>query len=176
MSLVNSSMRNTYAKGFTIVEMIVYIAVLALVLAGVINMVLAVSSTFGELRAARQLNRSAALVLDRFSREVRDANAVVLAGSVFDTHPGELVLDYGVGVPQVRFYLDGGTVKIDRGGSYEGDLTVPYVSTADFVFRRMAGDNSELVRLEMTMTSTSGKASKTETFYASSVVRGSYGQ
>jgi len=162
-------------KGFTFVEMVVYVGVLALILAGVINMVLAVSSTFGELRATRQLNRSASILLDRFVREVRDANSVVSASSVFDTHPGELVLEYGSGVGQVRLYVDNGVVKIDRGGNYEGDLTVSGVSATSFVLRHSVGGVSEVVRLEVTLESSSGKGSAMETFYTTAVVRGAYG-
>jgi len=162
--------------GFTIIEMVVYVGILALILAGVVNVTLSVSSTFSELRATRQLNRSAAVLLDRFVREVRDARSVVVGSSAFDAHPGELTLDYGAGVPQVRFYLDGGVVTLDRGGASEGDLTAPGVSATTFIFRRIeSGSVSEAVRLEVTLESTSGEGFAAETFYATAVVRGGYG-
>ena len=174
-STYNLQPTTSNSSGFTIVEMVVYVAVLALIVAGVVNMILAVSSTFSELRATRQLNRSASVVLDRFVRDVRDAESVVVGSSVFDIHPGELVLSYGVGSPQVRLYVDGGTMKIDRGGGYEGDLTVPGVSVTNFMFRHITNSTSESARLEITLESVSGKASKTETFYTTAVVRGAYG-
>lgn len=167
--------RRNSTTGFTIVEMIIYVSVLALILVGVVQMILAVSSTFNELRATRQLNRSAVVLLDRFVREVRDAESVVVDSSVFDTHPGELTIS--VEGTNVRFYVDGGVVKLDRGGAYEGDLTVPDVSATSFVFRRSTpGSISETIRLEVTLESISGSGSAIETFYTTAVMRGPYGQ
>jgi len=162
------------SSGFTLIEMIVYVGVLAIILVGLVHMVLAVSSTFNEIRAARQLNHSAFLFVDRFVREVRDADSVTTGASTFDAHPGEVTVN--TGGTSVRFYIDNGVLKLDRGGSYEGDLTVPGVSVDSIIFRHMDSTLSELVRLEVTLTSTSGKASRTETFYTSAVTRGAYAE
>jgi len=172
----NMSRCTQQTKGFTLVEMVVYIGILALILAGVVNMVLAVGSTFGELHTARQLNRSARVALEVFVREVRDADSVNSGASVFDTNPSQVALIRPISGESPRIYVEGGTLKLDRGGTYVGDLTLPGVSVDSFVISSVPTSNPNALRLQMTLSSSAGKATKTETFYATAVTRGLYGQ
>lgn len=168
---------STKTQGLSILEAVIYIAILAAMLAVVINTLLIVGASYHNLRVARLVTTSARDVMERATREIRNAVSVNQIGSTFGSHPGNLVLntlDASKNPTTAEFYLENATVKIREGGVYAGDLTHPDVWVDNFVFRFIDASSSEAVRLELMLTATSGSATSSDTFYITAVLRGSY--
>lgn len=160
--------------GFTALEMVIYAGVLALIVVGVVQAVLTMSGTFGRLKATRALTASAAIALDRFVFEVREAASVDTdpGDSTFNAHPGMLTVvrpDLSTAV----FSLDGPALLIDSGSGSE-TLTSSSVSVNNLVFRHLSSISSEAVRMELTLEAFDGETTTSETFYTTAVLRGSY--
>lgn len=164
-------------KGFTLIEMVVYVAVLGALAVLAINSLLIMTGTYANLRASRDLNTSATAVLERMTREIRSAYAVD-AGSVLNVHPSDLILDTkdaSGNSTTVEFYLDtDNLIKVKEGGVARGPLMASSASVSNFVARSISGANSKAVKIELTMTATRGTKLKTRNFYTTVVLRGSY--
>ncbi len=164
-------------KGFSLVEMLFYIAILSIALLAVTETLLAVTRSYGTLRSAQRIEQDAASSLDRMTREIRDASAITDSGSTFDANPGELLLsttDASSTPRTVDFYLSNGQLMLKENGSVSGGLTGVKTTVANLVFRKITTARSKGVKIELTLTSGTGMNAKTESFYSTAVLRDSY--
>lgn len=163
-------------KGFTLVEMIIYIAILLVVSMAAIVTTLSLRDTFERNRVERELASAASHTLERMVREIRDADTVNGA-SVLGISPGMLLLDDAGGTPaQVSFNLSGGQVLLYEDGVEVGPLTPASVTATDLAFftHTQAGGTTDLVRVELTLSVATRFASTTRMFSTAAVLRGSY--
>ena len=173
----NFEFRIFLRRGFSLIEMLFYVAILSLSLLAVTQTLLVVTRSYGTLRAAERVEQEAAGGVERILREVRDANDIDDAGSVFGAHPGKLLLQSTtvLGSPRtVEFSLDGGKLSLKENGSVTGLLTSQNTTISSLVFRKISTTRSKGVKIEMTMQSGSGPSLRTENFYTTAVLRDSY--
>lgn len=165
---------NLRRDGFSLVEMLIYVAILLIMLIVIINVVLSVAGSDKVIRALRNIENSAALAIERINREARSADAIVVASSIFDSHPGKLVLssEIGGGPPRtVEFYLLDGQLILKEDGVDTGALTSAEATVTSLVFRRFASSTVEGVRTEISLTSGTSTSFRSETFYTSVLLR-----
>ena len=79
-------------KGFTILETIIYIAILGVVIFAIFQSVTTTLVTHKSIKLSQTLESSGAVSLERILREIRNASSVDTAGSSFDVSPGVLKL------------------------------------------------------------------------------------
>src|SRR3989338_5502326 len=99
----------TYQRGFSLVEMVFYTAILAVALVAVMQTLVVIVRSYGVLRASQRIEQEATASMERMVREIRDASNVDDAGSVLGSSPGELLLnttDAAGTAKTVEFYLD----------------------------------------------------------------------
>ena len=165
------------AAGFSLVEMLFYIAILSLALLVVTETLLIMVRSYGSLRAAQQIAQDASLSLERMMREIRDANGTTDAESVLGLHPGELFLSTtdARGAPRtVEFSLSNGQLVLKENGVQSGALTSTKTSITNMVFRKIVTARSKGVKIELSMRSGAGSAARSENFHATAVLRDSY--
>src|SRR3990167_8468141 len=107
-------------KGFSILEMLIYISILVLMLAVVMNAIVAVTRSERLIKSLRQIEDSAVLAIERIGREVRGAESVNTGSSTLGAHPGRLVLEGldDAGSPRtVEFYLSDGRLILKENGA-----------------------------------------------------------
>ncbi|MDO8572854.1 MAG: prepilin-type N-terminal cleavage/methylation domain-containing protein [bacterium] len=163
-------------RGFTLIEMVVYAAVLGVLSVLAMNSTLIMTQVYSSLRASRDLNQSATTVLERMTREIRTANAIDVS-SVINANPSDLVLntkDSGGANTTIEFYVLNGLINIKEGGVAQGTLMTSSTQVDNFVVRTITSTNFKAVKIELTMTATRGTKSKTRNFYNTIVLRDSY--
>ncbi len=160
--------------GFTLIESIVYIAVLVMTLLVVVFAVAGIGKSYARVRSHQILGRAAAFSLERLSREIRFASSVDTVQSSFGVSPGIVVLSFTNPARTLKVYAENGTLKMDEDGVYIGDLTSSKVYVSSFIVRRFQTGESEGIRIETTLQASDGKATTTESFYTTAVMRGSY--
>src|SRR3989344_3461378 len=144
-------------KGFSLIEMLVYVAVVAIIMSSVLAVIFPLAGTYHSLIATKRLNISAESVLDRMLREIRSASSV-------NTDAGSRA-----------FSVDAsGALTVSEGGVSAGKLTGEEVTVSRLVFTRVPGTRSELVSVELALHSRYGHATTTRTFRGSAVLRDSY--
>jgi len=161
-------------EGFSLIEMVVYIAILVFMLAIILEVVLSVSRSEQAIESARNVENSAALALERISREIRLAESVNTASSTLGVHPGRLILS-GVdneGDPRtVEFYFSQGKVMMRENGVSLGALTESKATATSLIFYRFASSTTEGIRTRITLESGTSTNFKVETFYSSTLIR-----
>lgn len=164
------------AFGFTLIEILVYIAILAVLSVAAVNMLLLVSSSLAEIRVTRSINAAAASSLERIIRQIRDADAVNVGSSTLGSSPGVLSLS-GSESPVLihRFSVSGGTLFFQSGSNTPIGLTASGLTVTNLVFRLITtSTTSQAVKVELTLAASTGKATTTQNFYGTAVLRNSY--
>jgi len=159
-------------QGFSLVEMLVYVAVLMLVSTGSITLLLTLADNVERQQANQLVTRSAHSALERMLKDIRAANTVDTFYSTLETSPGVLVLT--AGATTTEYSLTGGQIVLGVNGTTVGPLTEERVSVDGVSFYRYDNTITELVRVELTLSATIGESTVTETFNAAATLRGSY--
>jgi len=160
-------------RGIALLEVIVYTAILIVGSTIVVASVLTLAGSYNELRSSQAMTRSALSSLERMTREIRFADTVNIAASTLGTHPGVLVLERtedGV-TDSVEFYVSDDELRIRENGVEAGALTSQKVSVSNLVFRAVVGGLTAGVKVDLSLTATSGTSTKTESFNAFAVTR-----
>ncbi len=165
----------TNRNGFSLLEIIIYIAVFAFVSVVAVETILLVTSSLGRIRVVRTLNTASSSAMERMTRTIRDAKIINAGSSTFNTSPGVLSLT-GSETPAItyRFSVSGGGLVLDAGG-VETALTPPGVAVTNLVFRSIAnGTVSKAIKIELTIAASNGKATSSENVYNTVILRNSY--
>ncbi len=164
-------------KGFSLIEMLVYLAIFTVMSVVVINSFIVVVSSFTTTRTNRDLLESGSTVMERISREIRLAKSVDMVNSTLGSSPGVLQLNSvdSLGANTlVKFQTSSGSLNLYQGGALSGNLLGQKIIVTNLIFRRMSTANSEAVKIEMTLQDTLSKILKTATFYDTIILRGNY--
>jgi len=163
-------------KGYTLVEMVIYLALLALFLGVIVMVLLGVGQSLTYVQTTLDIQKSAITSVDRIIREVQQATSIDSGNSVFNTSPGTLSLttkdDSGNTVTRT-IYLDDGRVHMKENGIDMGALTTSDVTVTALTFQYINVVASKAVKVEMTIQGGTGANALSENFYTTAVVRSS---
>ncbi len=165
---------NNMKRGFTLIEILIYTAILAIIFILVVNSLSIVIKAFNQGRVAIKINNSAETAMERMTREIRFAYGVDAASTLDHLVLNSYVL--GTETPTtVEFYIDSGKLMIKEGVSPAGQLTSSDLSVTNLGFRQITTSSmSKAVKIEMTIEDSSGNYQKTEDFYNTIILRRSY--
>lgn len=164
-------------NGYSVVEILVYLAIFASLSILVINSFITVLSTFDMTRSNRDLLESGATAMERISREIRQSESIDIANSTLGSSPGVLQLnstDSGGSPIVIRFTTSNGALNLYEAGALIGNLLGQNISVTNLVFRRIITTNGEAIKVELTIQDTSGKSPRSENFYNTIILRGQY--
>lgn len=164
-------------KGFSLIEMLIYTALMTFFMVVSVNSGIILTGAYARARTTRLLNNAALSSLTKITNETR-ASSAVNAASVVSSNPGILVLSQETpsGSQTVEFYVENGRLLFKRGGVLVGGITPAGVTVDEIFFYRTASGTKESVRTKLTLTADIGGNERTETFYTSANLRGSYKQ
>lgn len=162
----------TSGRGFTLIEMLVYMAVLVVVVGALVTTFLSFNTVFFRNTAERALTEEARIALEYILGSIRQADMVNVAESVLESSPGTLVLSTN-GI-ETTFEVSSSTLTVSEDGNEVGPLTSDAVGVDALTFIRYEDTATELVRIALTLSVDTPVYTTTKTFYASAVVRGTY--
>ncbi len=164
-------------KGVSLLEMIVYITILSFLVAVIVSLLSGIMTSEKRFVASKNIQISMVTALDRLTREIRQAESVNVSGSTLNTSPGILSLnttdDSGT-AKTILFSLNGGVMHVVENSVDQGPITERTVQITSLIFNHITASSSNAVRIRMTAESGQGQAYKSETFYSTIVLRGSY--
>lgn len=167
-------MKTKLEKGFTLIEILVYIAILVLMLGIIVQVVFSVARAERVMRSTRSIENSATLALERISREVREADSINTVSSLFGAHPGRLSVT-GVdesGNPEtIEFSLSNGRIALTINGALAGYLTEENANIVDLKFYFFSTGASAGIKTELTLESGTSTHYRVEKFYSTSITR-----
>lgn len=156
-------------RGYTLLETVIYVAILAIISILTVGSILAIYQSFGRERVERHLVLNGDTAIERILREIRRATSTDAVASTFGSHPGALKTRGGI-----KFSLSGNTLQIQEGSSPAANLTSSKVDVTNLVFYSTSSPNSTLIKVEMILEAGSGVFLKNKNFYGSAVMRGAY--
>lgn len=160
--------RNNF-KGFSLIEMLVYVAILSVIMVMVVNTLILMTGAFARLRVSKEINTSAINILSKLDSEVKRAVSVDEALSIFDSSSSKLVLNSPTssgGSEKIEFSLQGGVLKMYKAGVYIGDLSYKNTEVNNFVIRKIGNSTSGL-KIELGLSATVAGETKLANFYDS---------
>ncbi|MEK7643575.1 MAG: hypothetical protein AAB372_03980 [Patescibacteria group bacterium] len=188
--------------GTTLIELVVYIAILTIMTVIILRSVLQLTGVFARSRIERRVSLAAETALERIVREIRLAKNITCISTGVDavcdtTQPIEgdsirldTYLSHSDSTPQFKTFYCPFTpctqVMFDpnnpQGSTDHTDaqqLTPNTVIISNLIFKQLYNPGNVsasrgAVRIEMTVTSGSGLTQVTHTYYATAVLRGGY--
>ncbi|MCF7865545.1 MAG: type II secretion system GspH family protein [Candidatus Pacebacteria bacterium] len=166
-------------RGFTLVELLVYVGLLAVLLVGIVNSMLILTDAYRTVSTARKVESSAITLMDRIMREAKRSTGI--SAGAFDVQNGSVTLQTGSSTnPSLVFYVQNGRVFITD-DSDSSPLTDSSVVVESMIFSRYPVYNvqfatsSVLLKVDFTINSGSSTPNfMSRSFYGSAILRGSY--
>lgn len=156
--------------GFTLVEILVYVAVLAIIVSAVFSFLLWAAQSQVEASSKRRVILEGSKVLELVAKEVREATSVYTPTSVFLSHPGQLSLQTQKSLPTgeqetfVDFFICETRLCMKKELQDPLALTSPDVVVDSLMFSQVVSGTIPSLRMELTLSSKGNQASFKETF------------
>ncbi|MDA1334402.1 MAG: type II secretion system protein [bacterium] len=165
-------------KGFTIVEMLIYVAILSMITVLLVVTIIQFSDVFGRARFDRKVALTAQTAMERIIRELRLAQNV--GGSFTSGNPsitfntiGKFNDEIKISVSPRTISWSGGPILLDGVALTPNDVTVTNLS-----FYLIDSENSftgsQMVRVSMTVQAGQGSYQITRTYDSAALLRESY--
>lgn len=138
----------------------------------IINTVLSFTHSYRDLVVLRSLDRSAMTILERMTREIRNANSINTGQSTFGVNPGALSIIKTANAlsTTTRFYVESGVMKVATNGIYTGPLTHSRTSVANLLLTQITGTTTA-IKIDMTLTASSGPTVRTKLFHTTIIMK-----
>lgn len=162
---------DTSQRGFTLVESLVYVAIVVVVVAASVSVLLSLGGIVQQYQAEQALLRSNTSVLERVVMDIRAAESVHTAASTFDDPAGVLVLTLPSG--QVTYQVIDGVVARQSASGTE-ELHGTGVSIEAFTVSMISSGRSDLVLLDIDSAVATNQGTSTRSYTAGAVTRASY--
>ena len=164
-------------RGFTLVEVIIYLSITMMLSVVLVNSFLIVMRAFNAAQAASVVSVEASSILERTVREIRNANGVDVGASTFGSDPGTLVLntvDVNGGAATVRLWSDGTDIFVQNVSGESSKLSSPGITVGRFEFNRFSTSTTDAIQIDLVLSATRGRTTIQKEFHTASVIRGAY--
>lgn len=170
--------KNNYKKisGFTIIELLVYVAGLLALGAVMIILIVQFYNLYREIIVVPRADRTGLILVDRIIKEIRSADKVDLLQSQFGTTNGVLGLDYVLnGVQKEKiFYLEDGIIKYKEDNGEPVILSSKDLRVSNFNFTFIPTPISQAVRFNLELEFQNNNATETKSYTGFGILRESY--
>ena len=162
-------LKNKKEQGFAILELLFYIAFLAVLSLLVISAMITMSNSFKETSIQRELTQGGA-IMERMSREIRQANDI----SFIDGN--SLILNTRVN-ETIEFKFINLNIELwENNGSnvFIGNLNSPNIEITSLTFTPITTAKSKSIKIALSLHSNNDSLARNQDFYNTIVLRGSY--
>ena len=167
----NLTIKRSNYGGYTLIEGLVYISVLALLLGAIISSLVVILGLVSQFQTARNINTSALTALERLNREIKNSDSIDLVASTFNTHPGRLVI--AAEDETFDFFLSDNRLMLAINDDPAVALTPANITVTNLIFNYFSTEQSAGIKVTVTMAD-NRRPNQTDSFYLSAVSRGSY--
>jgi prepilin-type N-terminal cleavage/methylation domain-containing protein len=158
-------------KGFTLVEVLVYLAIFVMVTTAATYLLITLNDVVDRYRVNTILYRSGSSALEHMVVELRQANQFNAAGSVVNTSAtGTLsVINNST---TTTFTKSGDELLFSINSVNYGNIVDDAVEVDGFTVYQYSTTVGTLIRLKLELTATVGSSTKSTTLYGGAVIRG----
>lgn len=142
MISLTSINRSHDTRGFSLIELIVYITIVSILAFVFVSFTIDLVGNSQRSRVKQDVQQNARHALDRMLQEIRSASAVNVGSSTFNSDPG--VLSLATSAPATDptvFDVSGGVLRITQGGGSPQALTDANLQVSSFIVEDMSVNN-----------------------------------
>jgi type II secretory pathway pseudopilin PulG len=141
-------------KGFTLIETIIYIAIIGGIVATFVSFSLSISDSRNKTFVIQEVNANSRLALDLITQKIQASTGVNIGNSTFGSDPGVLELsmaDSGLNPTIINLDQDDGVLQIKEGASDPVAIVTDEVKITNLVFTNLTSSSArENIKVEMT--------------------------
>jgi len=142
-------------KGFTLVETLLYIAVIGGVSATFVNFSLSIASSGAKTYVTQEVHANGRLAVDLVSQRIRAATGVNTGSSTFDSDPGVLSLAMAEAAKNptiISLSGDDGVLRIKEGSNDAVSVTSSQTKMTNLTFTNLTATGARSnIRMQMTI-------------------------
>lgn len=154
--------------GFSLIEMLVYVSLLALIFLFIVNMILSYTTSYHELLALRATENSGVNSMERMTRDIRAAKTATVSGATLT-----LITPTINSVSTTSYYyLYNGALNVDINNASTGPLTVSGATVINLTFTGLTSSNSSAVKIDMTIQGVSENFTATKKYHSTIILKG----
>jgi hypothetical protein len=144
-----------------------------------VQIIVSVNKAYLSIKTNQALEMSSSDIFNRLSRDIRNSTSIIIgASSTFGISPGKLELsskDGSGNIRTVEYYVDSGNMlQVKENGVSVGKLTSSSTPISNLVFNMISTGNSSAVKIDITLQALKDKATTSESFHSTYILRGSY--
>lgn len=156
--LIKKNNTNQHIKGFSILEIIIYLALLCIVSVLVTSNIISLFKNYNIVKANQEIEYNAISIFDKLTKDTHDAKNIILEQSLFSTTSGAIALNISSSTDDnasntVKFYLNDGKIKYDKDGNYVGNLSTNNVNVSKFNIYYISSTTTEAIKVELSLDS-----------------------
>jgi prepilin-type N-terminal cleavage/methylation domain-containing protein len=143
-------------RGFTLIEILVYIAVLSIIILSVSSFFLWAVRSNAKTKIMRETLDNARRAMEIITYEIKEAESIYGPTSVFGSHPGQLSLETVKYLPAretatyIDFYLCGDSLCLKKESQNPVALTSGRVKISNLVFSQIA-TTTPCIQIDLTV-------------------------
>ena len=161
-------------KGFSLIEMLIYVTLLSLLMGVIASTMFSITRSYKEASYSRVLESTGLHVMDRLTREIKNADSVDLVSSTFSSNPSRILLN-GTDTTGVayttEFFVENSVLKIKENGVLSGQITPDGVDVDSFVLRYIDTDTADGIKIELRLETGTSTDTNVENFYSTASLR-----
>lgn len=144
-------------KGFTLIEMVVYVALIGVIFIVLLNIIFFIMRANNKIIALSRISSNAHSAMERMTYEIVNSQNVYLPTSNFSSSDAQLSLATEVGaspneeIAFIDFYVENNTLFLKKEGLSPMALTSSDVLVSDMEFLYYKNDLRESVTIDMTV-------------------------
>ncbi|PLX28388.1 hypothetical protein C0581_02565 [Candidatus Parcubacteria bacterium] len=142
-------------KGFTLVEALIYLAIIGGVIGAFVSFSLSVSQSRGKTYVVQEVQANSRLALDTITQTIQSASGINISSSTFDIDPGILSLQMSsstLNPTVISLSQDDGVLQMTEGVESPVFFTSNEVRISNLQFIRLnQGNNRQNIRVLMTI-------------------------
>jgi len=140
----------TGSKGFSLIEVVIYFGLLAIISTLVITHIISMFKNYGTVRSNQEIEYNAIAILDKLTRDVRDSESINVTDSDFDVAQGAISLRTS-STSEVLFYLENNKVKYTKDGILIGNLSTNSVTVSNFRIQYINASSTEAIKVDLNL-------------------------
>ncbi|MEN9604606.1 MAG: hypothetical protein RJB39_291 [Candidatus Parcubacteria bacterium] len=137
--------------GMTLIELVIYFSLLAVLSAVVVSSIFSLFKSYASIKVGQDMETTAIQVLDRMTRDIHDADSILVNLSSFGIPSSYVTLSMNSSASETIKYYVASTTKIavDKNGVYLGELSLSTVKIDNFLIRYINGTSTQALKIEL---------------------------
>lgn len=140
-------------KGFTLIELILYIAIASMIMVGITTFSINIIFTSEKSEIRQEVQQNAIFAMQKMMQEIRESNDLNIGTSTFGSSPGVLSLSRNNGAEDPTVLnVSNGSLQISRGATGPFDLISNNIEVTNLIFTNLSfGGRTTIIKIELTL-------------------------